>query len=238
MLYFWDDRDSPDFSGWWFGPQIGGDEVWAFHADTAAKNPPPGGWQCPFDGPVDSSIQVQPKAEASKDKASAGVLPPGPQPKTKEQPQKSQPQKAAQSTAPLTGAAAKQDEARRKKEQEQMQQQEEISKSLQVEREELEAQRKLELDKLKRLEGEKKRKERHAHLMLRRVLCRLRLAKPETVKDLTAELDKVLVQEASSMPKGARQEADRIRFEAKLRVQKNYSVFAEGRAEEKGCGGR
>ena len=21
MLYFWDDRDGPDFCGWWFGPK-------------------------------------------------------------------------------------------------------------------------------------------------------------------------------------------------------------------------
>ena len=22
MLYFWDDRDGPDFCGWWFGPKV------------------------------------------------------------------------------------------------------------------------------------------------------------------------------------------------------------------------
>lgn len=27
MLYFWDDRDGPDFCGWWFGPKAGGN-VW------------------------------------------------------------------------------------------------------------------------------------------------------------------------------------------------------------------
>ena len=24
MLYFWDDRDGPDFCGWWFGPKVRG----------------------------------------------------------------------------------------------------------------------------------------------------------------------------------------------------------------------
>ena len=24
LIYFWDDRDGPDFCGWWFGPHVGG----------------------------------------------------------------------------------------------------------------------------------------------------------------------------------------------------------------------
>ena len=27
LLYFWDDRDGSDFSGWWFGPKVGGDQA-------------------------------------------------------------------------------------------------------------------------------------------------------------------------------------------------------------------
>lgn len=27
MLYYWDDRDGSDFSGWWFGPRVGGDQA-------------------------------------------------------------------------------------------------------------------------------------------------------------------------------------------------------------------
>ena len=27
-LYYWDDRDGVAFSGWWFGPKIGGDQAW------------------------------------------------------------------------------------------------------------------------------------------------------------------------------------------------------------------
>ena len=26
-LYYWDDRDGVAFSGWWFGPKIGGDQA-------------------------------------------------------------------------------------------------------------------------------------------------------------------------------------------------------------------
>eukprot|EP00441_Pelagodinium_beii_P037596 CAMPEP_0197630770 /NCGR_PEP_ID=MMETSP1338-20131121/8149_1 /TAXON_ID=43686 ORGANISM="Pelagodinium beii, Strain RCC1491" /NCGR_SAMPLE_ID=MMETSP1338 /ASSEMBLY_ACC=CAM_ASM_000754 /LENGTH=169 /DNA_ID=CAMNT_0043202069 /DNA_START=40 /DNA_END=545 /DNA_ORIENTATION=+ len=29
QLYFWDERDGPNFCGWWFGPKVGGDQVWA-----------------------------------------------------------------------------------------------------------------------------------------------------------------------------------------------------------------
>ena len=33
LIYFWDDRDGPTFSGWWIGPKVGGDQVWS-HADN------------------------------------------------------------------------------------------------------------------------------------------------------------------------------------------------------------
>ena len=55
MLYFWDARDGAAFSGWWFGPRVGSDQVWAFHpADT--PTPPTAGWRAPCDEPVDPSI--------------------------------------------------------------------------------------------------------------------------------------------------------------------------------------
>lgn len=50
FLYFWDNRDGADFSGWWFGDQVGGTQVWA-------RNPSPGplpprtGWKVPWDSP-------------------------------------------------------------------------------------------------------------------------------------------------------------------------------------------
>eukprot|EP00928_Gymnodinium_smaydae_P019324 TRINITY_DN1739_c3_g1_i1.p1 TRINITY_DN1739_c3_g1~~TRINITY_DN1739_c3_g1_i1.p1 ORF type:complete len:1010 (-),score=412.95 TRINITY_DN1739_c3_g1_i1:307-3279(-) len=62
MLYFWDERDGPNFCGWWFGPKIGGDQVWAYHPDKAAQVPPTSGWKVPYDGPVDASFQLTPGA--------------------------------------------------------------------------------------------------------------------------------------------------------------------------------
>merc|ERR1711862_814009 len=57
MIYFWDQRDGPSFSGWWFGPKIGGDQVWAYHAAQAAT-PPKSGWKVPYDGPVDPTFII------------------------------------------------------------------------------------------------------------------------------------------------------------------------------------
>lgn len=28
MIYFWDERDGASQAGWWFGPEVGGNEVW------------------------------------------------------------------------------------------------------------------------------------------------------------------------------------------------------------------
>eukprot|EP00418_Pyrodinium_bahamense_P090414 CAMPEP_0179035354 /NCGR_PEP_ID=MMETSP0796-20121207/13068_1 /TAXON_ID=73915 /ORGANISM="Pyrodinium bahamense, Strain pbaha01" /LENGTH=1161 /DNA_ID=CAMNT_0020731625 /DNA_START=58 /DNA_END=3543 /DNA_ORIENTATION=+ len=58
MLYFWDERDGPSFCGWWFGPKIGGDQVWAYHPSRTATTPPKTGWKVPYDGPVDPTFVV------------------------------------------------------------------------------------------------------------------------------------------------------------------------------------
>mmetsp|Transcript_75535 Transcript_75535/g.208395 ORF Transcript_75535/g.208395 Transcript_75535/m.208395 type:complete len:1076 (+) Transcript_75535:238-3465(+) len=58
MLYFWDERDGTAFCGWWFGPKIGGDQVWAFHP-SRDKVPPANGWRVPFNGPSDPTMVVK-----------------------------------------------------------------------------------------------------------------------------------------------------------------------------------
>lgn len=57
LVYFWDERDGPNFCGWWFGPKVGGDQVWAYNPDKGAL-PPSSGWRVPYDGPVDPTYQV------------------------------------------------------------------------------------------------------------------------------------------------------------------------------------
>eukprot|EP00928_Gymnodinium_smaydae_P064852 TRINITY_DN480_c0_g6_i1.p1 TRINITY_DN480_c0_g6~~TRINITY_DN480_c0_g6_i1.p1 ORF type:complete len:976 (-),score=280.31 TRINITY_DN480_c0_g6_i1:102-2975(-) len=64
LLYFWDDRDGANMSGWWFGPKVGGDQVWAYHSDKIGQMPPQSGWRVPYDGPVDEKFTVQSVGQA------------------------------------------------------------------------------------------------------------------------------------------------------------------------------
>jgi len=70
MLYFWDERDGPNFCGWWFGPKVGGDQVWAYHPSRTAKTAPTTGWKVPYDGPVDTTFVIA-KAGAAQPQAAA-----------------------------------------------------------------------------------------------------------------------------------------------------------------------
>mmetsp|Transcript_29857 Transcript_29857/g.68813 ORF Transcript_29857/g.68813 Transcript_29857/m.68813 type:complete len:493 (-) Transcript_29857:20-1498(-) len=72
MLYFWDDRDGEDFCGWWFGPKVGGDQVWAYHMERRVEAPPQTGWQVPYDGPVEEAMKVMPKPLADKTQKAVG----------------------------------------------------------------------------------------------------------------------------------------------------------------------
>ena len=44
FCYFWNGEDGIDLQGWWFGPEVGGDAVYAFHG-TPKQKPPRVGWQ-------------------------------------------------------------------------------------------------------------------------------------------------------------------------------------------------
>eukprot|EP00927_Polykrikos_kofoidii_P022008 TRINITY_DN20667_c0_g1_i1.p1 TRINITY_DN20667_c0_g1~~TRINITY_DN20667_c0_g1_i1.p1 ORF type:complete len:2068 (-),score=493.97 TRINITY_DN20667_c0_g1_i1:213-6416(-) len=50
FLYYWDSRDGPEFSGWWFGDQLGGSQVWA-RSPSHGQSPPRVGWRIPWDSP-------------------------------------------------------------------------------------------------------------------------------------------------------------------------------------------
>lgn len=58
LIYYWDERDGPNFHGWWFGPKVGGDQVWAYSANKTSQLPPMTGWKVPWDGAVDPSVQL------------------------------------------------------------------------------------------------------------------------------------------------------------------------------------
>ena len=50
VLYFWDDRDGFHLCGWWFGPDVGSNTVWAFNPGLSWL-PPVKGWQQPWSSP-------------------------------------------------------------------------------------------------------------------------------------------------------------------------------------------
>ena len=50
FLYYWDDLDGPESSGWWFSPELGGSQVWA-RSNTHSQSPPRVGWKIPWDAP-------------------------------------------------------------------------------------------------------------------------------------------------------------------------------------------
>eukprot|EP00929_Paragymnodinium_shiwhaense_P100126 TRINITY_DN6218_c0_g2_i1.p1 TRINITY_DN6218_c0_g2~~TRINITY_DN6218_c0_g2_i1.p1 ORF type:complete len:1611 (+),score=399.23 TRINITY_DN6218_c0_g2_i1:100-4932(+) len=58
MIYYWDARDGPTFQGWYFGHQVGGNQIWAFSQEWQADAPPERSWRAPMDGPVDPTLTV------------------------------------------------------------------------------------------------------------------------------------------------------------------------------------
>jgi len=70
MIYYWDSRDGDRYSGWWFGPKVGADQVWVYHPDKSSATPPMVGWQIPHDGPADYTIIVSSSSEVLKPECS------------------------------------------------------------------------------------------------------------------------------------------------------------------------
>lgn len=71
MIYYWDERDGPTFAGWWFGPKVGDNHVWAYHPGREAL-PPADSWKVPSENNqlssswvVDDSLIIQPFAVGS-----------------------------------------------------------------------------------------------------------------------------------------------------------------------------
>lgn len=72
FLYYWDNRDGADFSGWWFGDQVGGSQVWS-RCEKPSNLPPKAGWRIPWDGPVQNDLVVEPPAAPKPPASTAGV---------------------------------------------------------------------------------------------------------------------------------------------------------------------
>eukprot|EP00746_Dinoflagellata_sp_MGD_P166820 gnl/MRDRNA2_/MRDRNA2_96984_c0_seq1.p1 gnl/MRDRNA2_/MRDRNA2_96984_c0~~gnl/MRDRNA2_/MRDRNA2_96984_c0_seq1.p1 ORF type:complete len:916 (+),score=241.58 gnl/MRDRNA2_/MRDRNA2_96984_c0_seq1:87-2834(+) len=73
LIYFWDTRDGRQNAGWWFGPQVGGEQVWSHNENISSSLPPSIGWKIPFDGPVDAVMKVTPIENEKKRTAEDAV---------------------------------------------------------------------------------------------------------------------------------------------------------------------
>mmetsp|Transcript_42395 Transcript_42395/g.79518 ORF Transcript_42395/g.79518 Transcript_42395/m.79518 type:complete len:1897 (-) Transcript_42395:76-5766(-) len=69
FMYYWDERDGPAFSGWWFGNSVGGDQVWSRN-DQKSLAPPTGGWTIPWDGEVNKELVVMSVSQQQSQEAS------------------------------------------------------------------------------------------------------------------------------------------------------------------------
>mmetsp|Transcript_78494 Transcript_78494/g.217959 ORF Transcript_78494/g.217959 Transcript_78494/m.217959 type:complete len:271 (+) Transcript_78494:75-887(+) len=78
LLYYWDQRDGEANCGWWFGPEVGGEEVWAHNAGTLGNALPPiSGWVVLHSGQVDPGLTVT-KVEGPRTTATPSTAQPRP----------------------------------------------------------------------------------------------------------------------------------------------------------------
>jgi len=62
VIYYWEDTDSAEFTGWWFGDQLGGSQAWSRNP-SKSQRPPKSGWTIPWDGEVRDELCVLNKTE-------------------------------------------------------------------------------------------------------------------------------------------------------------------------------
>lgn len=72
VIYFWDDRDGWHLCGWWIGPEVGSNTVWAFNPGEADE-PPVDGWRQPWYADVVARARV---AAANADDDASQCSPP------------------------------------------------------------------------------------------------------------------------------------------------------------------
>jgi len=128
LIYFWDERDGADQCGWYLGPEIGGNQVWAYAA-TKGTIPPYTGWQVPYGGSLDPTFIIKAAAaspaapvNSNSNGTPAGQSPP---PQQMQPPQQQPPQQQQQQKEGLLQKFQQQAQrwAQNKQQQEQQQQQ-------------------------------------------------------------------------------------------------------------------
>lgn len=219
LIYYWDDRDGPSFSGWWFGPKVGGDQVWAYNGDKSSPMPPAKNWKVPWDGPVDSALQLI-FGSGGGHSASAGGPPPMRDQRQQEEDRRRQEIEKQRALADQR----RRDEERARREEE--------SRRKAKEREE-EAKRREEEMRRRRKEEEIRQKEQAAALAVRKVIQRVRIATPETYDNLRAELEEAQASQLDTMGSQAEkvsQEAEKALQQAQQRIDE---IMEKRAADEK-----
>ncbi|CAK0799245.1 unnamed protein product [Prorocentrum cordatum] len=217
MLYFWDERDGQAFSGWWFGPKVGGDQVWAYHPSNT-MTPPTTGWKVPCDGPVDPTFaisfggqqqqQQQPQQSYGQQRAApaaAGGM--------NAAMQAMQNQAMAQVMQNQAAAAAAQMQQKMLMEQ---QKQMQMKKIEDMKRQQEELKMKQMQQKVQReAELVKKRQEQTTLISIRRVIQKLRTVTPENFAEVKQEVEALLAKELGNCGL----QAQKIQDEAKAGLQ-------------------
>jgi len=202
LIYFWDERDGPAFSGWWFGPKVGGDQVWAYNSNKVASSPPAGGWTVPWDGPVDNTLSLTHAGAGPAGMAGKGGGPPGIRPPGMVQPG---------GVRPPPGMIQQQAEQAKQREAEQQKRQAEL--------------------KAKREQEETRRKEQAAALAVRKAIQKVRTANPDNYDELRAQLEEAQASNLEAMGSQA-EKVSQEATTALEQAQKRIDEVNEKRVQE------
>jgi len=228
LVYYWDDRDGPNFCGWWFGPKVGGDQVWAYNSERS-MTPPSTGWRVPYDGPVDGTFSVNVSG------ADGGASPQQQAYAQQQHAQQQQQQQLLQQQQMQQQQQQQQQWAQQQQEEKMRQQQQE------QQRQQMEAQRRQQMEELQRRKREEEartRLEQHAALTARKSINDLRAATPENFAELCQKVQEVLGQElprCGSMAQRCQQDAAEQIEQARQRceaVQEQRKRDEERKVEE------
>ena len=225
LIYFWDDRDGASLSGWWFGPKVGGDQVWAYNGSKSSAMPPLSGWKVPWDGPEDQSLRITPSGGGSGSRSGA--------PSSREFRHDSGAiRSGSRESLDMIVAARQQAEDRRRHDHDERQRKvtqqqqrrreeehrrraaEEVRRQKQQEEEE-EARRRAELKRKQREEEELRKREQAAAMVVRKIIQKVRIANPENYDYLRAELEEAQAAQLEHMGS----QADRVSQEAEKALQ-------------------
>ncbi|CAE7721649.1 unnamed protein product, partial [Symbiodinium microadriaticum] len=245
MLYYWDERDGPNFCGWWFGPKVGGDQVWAYHPSRQSLTPPTKGWKVPYDGPVDDSFSICPTSLANANAAQqnypqgfqqapgkgGGYQAPGAY--AGQQPGPGAGGKGSYGNMPQNDQQRHELQAQNRRQHEQrramQRREEEMRQQQQAEAMRKAAEQKMQMEEEQRRVAEQKRKEQEACSSIRAVCQRMRMVQEESFPQLQQELYDVMQRELNNcgmqMAK-IREECDQIVDQARRRLQEAAEVKA------------